>query len=216
LLSHHGGIVPAASRRSLLTLTLAEQEQIARGIACGSSIRENAKLLGRAASTFSRKVTSRGGRPQYRANEADQQAWESALRPKAFLLSVHEKSQKIVASHQILNWSPEQVPGWLKVRYPGDQSLRVSHGTIYRSLFIQARGVLKKELIRGFWSMRRICRSQQSRGGGQSRVQIVEAISIRERPAEIEILTEWAISQDRFHPDHSRPLGTVAYIPSIS
>ena len=186
LLSHHGGIVPAARRRSPLTLTLAEREDISRGIACGTSIRDIAKGLQRAASTVSREVIRHGGRPQYRANEADHQAWESALRPKVCLLAVHRRLQKIVASKLILDWSPEQISGWLKIQYPDDESMRVSHETIYRSLFIQARGVLKKELIRHLRSKRRIRRSQQSRVRGQSRGQIVDAISIRERPAEIE------------------------------
>ena len=95
-------------------------------------------------STVSREVARHGGRPQYRANEADHQAWESALRPKACLLAIHVKLQKIVASKLILDWSPEQISGWLKIQYPQDESMRVSHETIYRSLFIQARGVLKK------------------------------------------------------------------------
>ena len=186
LLSHHGGIVPAVRRRSLLALTLAEREDISRGIACGWSIRGIAKGLERAASTVSREVVRHGGRPVYRANEADHQAWESALRPKACLLAIHEKLQKIVASKLILDWSPEQVSGWLKIQYPDDESLRVSHETIYRSLFIQARGVLKKELLGHLRSKRRIRRSQHARVAGQSRGQIVDAISIRERPAEIE------------------------------
>jgi DNA-binding CsgD family transcriptional regulator len=111
LLSKHGGIVPPARRRSLLTLTLAEREDISRGIVSGSSIREIAKGLERAVSTVSRKVARYGGRPQYRAHEADQQAWESALRPKACLLALHVKLQKIVASKLILDWSPEQNSG---------------------------------------------------------------------------------------------------------
>jgi IS30 family transposase len=186
MLSQHGGIVPAARRRSLLTLTLAEREDISRGIASGSSIREIAKGLERAASTVSREVARHGGRPLYRANEADHQAWESALRPKACLLAIHVKLQRIVASKLILDWSPEQISGWLKIRYPEDESMRVSHETIYRSLFIQARGVLKKELIQHLRSKRRICGSQQSRVSGHRSGQIVDAISIRERPAEIE------------------------------
>src|SRR6202171_6056267 len=111
---------------------------------------------------------------------------ESALRPKACLLAIHVKLQKIVASRLILDWSPEQISGWLKIQYPDDESMRVSHETIYRSLFIQARGVLKKELIGPLRSKRRILRSLYSGAGGQSRGQIVDAISIRERPAEIE------------------------------
>src|SRR5467141_518105 len=186
LLSHHGGIVPAARRRSLLVLTAAEREDISRGLASGSSLRDIAKRMERAASTVSREVARHGGRPEYRAKEADEQAWESALRPKRCLLAIHVKLQQIVASKLILDWSPEQISGWLKIQYPEDESMRVSHETIYRSLFIQARGVLKKELIGHLRSKRRIRRSQHSRVRGQSRGQIVDAISIRERPAEIE------------------------------
>jgi len=186
MLSQHGGIVPAARRRALLTLTLAEREGISRGIACGSSIRDIARGLDRAASTVSREVARHGGRPLYRAAAADHQAWESALRPKTCLLAIHEKLRTIVASKLILDWSPEQISGWLKIEYPNDESMRVSHETIYRSLFIQARGVLKKELIEHLRSQRRIRRSRQSRDRGHRCGQIVDAISIRERPAEIE------------------------------
>jgi IS30 family transposase len=186
LLSHHGGIIPAARRRSLLALTVSEREDISRGIASGSSLREIARCLHRAASTVSREVTRHGGRPEYRAKEADDQAWKSALRPKLCLLAVHEKLQKIVASKLILDWSPEQISGWLKTQYPEDETMRVSHETIYRSLFIQARGALKKELVGHLRSKRRIRRSQHARVSGQSRGQIVEAISIRDRPAEVE------------------------------
>jgi len=193
ILSQHGGIVPAARRRSALTLTLAEREDISRGIASGSSIREIAKGLQRAVSTVSREVARHGGRPQYRASAADLQAWESALRPKACLLAIHLKLQSIVASKLILDWSPEQISGWLKTQYPDDESMRVSHETIYRSLFIQARGVLKKELIAHLRTKRRIRRSRHSRDSGHRCGQIVDAISIRERPAEI---------QDRAIPGH--------------
>jgi len=186
LVLQHGGIVPRARRRSPLTLMLTEREDISRGIACGASIREIARGLERAASTVSREVARHGGRPVYRASEADDQAWKSAWRPKHCLLAIHEKLQKIVASKLILDWSPEQISGWLRIRYPEDESLRVSHETIYRSLFIQARGVLKKELVGHLRSKRRIRRSQHSGVRGQSRGQIVDAISIRERPAEIE------------------------------
>src|SRR5450631_1152984 len=111
ILSQHGGIVPAARRRSLLALTVAEREDISRGIACGSSIRDIAKGLQRAVSTVSREVARHGGRPQYRASEADQQAWESALRPKLCLLAVHSKLQENVASKLVLDWSPQQISG---------------------------------------------------------------------------------------------------------
>ena len=152
-------------------------------MASDSSIREIARLLKRSASTVSREVTRHGGRPAYRAHDADQQAWDSALRPKKCLLALHRKLRNIVASKLILDWSPEQISGWLKTQYPDDESLRVSHETIYRSLFIQARGVLKKELLDQLRSKRR---SRHASASGQSRGQIVDAVSIRERPAEVE------------------------------
>jgi IS30 family transposase len=186
LLSQHGGIVPAVRRRSLRTLTLPEREEISRGIASGLSIREIARGLQRATSTVSREVTRHGGRPLYRASEADDQAWKSALRPRPCLLARHRKLRTIVASKLIVDWSPEQISGWLKIQYPNNESMRVSHETIYRSLFIQARGVLKKELIQHLRSKRCIRRSVHARAGGKSQGQIVDAISIRERPAEIE------------------------------
>jgi IS30 family transposase len=186
LLLPRGGIPPAARRRSPLALTLAEREDISRGIASGSSMREIARRLERAASTVSREITRHGNRPAYRAHEADHQAWESALRPKRCLLAVNRKLRDLVASKLILDWSPEQISGWLKIRYPNDESMRVSHETIYRSLFIQARGVLKKELMDHLRSKRRMRRSRHASEHGHSRGQIVDAISIRERPAEAE------------------------------
>ena len=181
-----GGIPPVARRRSLLALTLAEREDISRGIASGSSIREIASRLDRAASTVSREVVRHGGRPVYRAHDADQQAWYAALRPKRCLLAMNRKLRDVIASKLILDWSPEQISGWLKNRYPNNESMRMSHETIYRSLFIQARGVLKKELLDHLRSKRRMRRSRHSSEHGQSRGQIVDAISIRERPAEVE------------------------------
>jgi len=186
LLARHGGIAPAARRRSRRVLTLAEREDISRGIASGCSMRVIAQRLSRASSTVSREVARHGGRAQYRANQADQQAWESALRPKACLLATHSKLQEIVASKLMQDWSPEQISGWLKQHYPDDESLRVSHETIYRSLFIQARGALKQELVKHLRSQRRIRRSRHSSVHGHSQGRIVDAISIRERPAEIE------------------------------
>ena len=185
LLLPRGGIPPAARRRSRLALTLAEREDLSRGIASGSSIRGIARHLDRAASTVSREVTRHGGRPAYRAHDADSQAWESALRPKRCLLAVNRKLRNIVASKLILDWSPEQISGWLKTHYPDDESMSVSHETIYRSLFIQARGVLKKELLDHLRSKRRMRRSRYATVRGQSRGQIVDAISIRERPPEV-------------------------------
>jgi IS30 family transposase len=186
LLARHGGIAPAVRRRSRRVLTLAEREDISRGIASGCSMRVIAQRLSRTCSTVSREVARHGGPSLYRANEADQRAWESALRPKPCLLSTHSELQEIVASKLIQDWSPEQISGWLKQQYPKDESLRVSHETIYRSLFIQARGALKKELIQHLRSKRQIRRSRHSSIHGHSQGKIVDAISIRERPAEAE------------------------------
>jgi len=193
LLLPRGGIAPALRRRSRLALSRAEREDISRGIASGSSIREIARHLDRTASTVSREVIRHGGRPAYRAHEADDQAWEAALRPKRCLLAVNRKLRNIVARKLILDWSPEQISGWLKTPYPDDESVRVSHETIYRSLFIQARGVLKKELMEHLRSKRRMRRSRHASVSGQSRGQIVDAISIRERPPE---------ADDRAIPGH--------------
>ena len=181
-----GGIPPIARRRSRLALTFAEREDISRGIASASSIREIARGLSRATSTVSREVARHGGRPAYRAHEADQQAWNSALRAKECLLARNQQLRNIVAGKLILDWSPEQISGWLKARYPNNESMHVSHETIYRSLFIQARGVLKKELMGHLRSKRRMRRSRYSSEHGQSRGKIVDAVSIRERPAEAE------------------------------
>ena len=186
LLLPRGGIPPAARRRSPRVLTLAEREDISRGIASGSSIRKIASGLDRAASTVSREVTRHGGRPAYRAHEADNQAWDSALRPKRCLLAVNRKLRDRVASKLILDWSPEQISGWLKTEYADDGSMQVSHETIYRSLFIQARGVLKKELLDHLRSKRRMRRSRHASPSGQSRGQIIDALSIRARPGEVE------------------------------
>jgi IS30 family transposase len=186
LLARHGGIAPLARRRSGRALTLAERENISRGIASGRSMRVIAQGLSRAPSTVSREVARHGGRPQYRANEADQQAWDSALRPKPCLLATHSKLQEMVASKLMQDWSPEQISGWLKRQDSGGESLSVSHETIYRSLFIQARGALKKELIQHLRSKRQIRRSRHSSIHGHSQGKIVDAISIRERPAEVE------------------------------
>jgi IS30 family transposase len=186
LLARHGGIAPPVRHRSERALTLAEREEISRGIASGCSMRVIAKGLKRAVSTVSREVARHGGRPLYRASDADQQAWESALRPKTCLLATHTNLRELVASKLILDWSPEQISGWLKQSYADNKSLRVSHETIYRTLFLQARGALKQELVRHLRSRRRIRRSRHSSIHGHSQGRIVDAISIQERPAEVE------------------------------
>jgi IS30 family transposase len=164
-----GGIAPITRRRSRLALTLAAREDISRGIASGSSIREIAGGLSRATSTVRREIVRHGGRPAYRAHDADGQAWQWALRPKRCLLVGNPKLRNIVASKLMLDWSPEQISGWLKKQYANDESMRVSHETIYRSLFIQARGVLKKELMDHLRSKRRMRRSRHFSEHGHAR-----------------------------------------------
>ena len=186
VLARHGGIAPPSRRRSRRVLTLAEREDISRGIASGCSIRVVAQALHRAPSTVSREIARHGGRTQYRASAADQQAWQSALRPKPCLLATHVALGQIVASKLMQDWSPQQISGSLQMEYPNDESLRVSHETIYRSLFIQARGALKQELVQHLRSKRRIRRSRNSSVHGHLQGRIVDAISIRERPAEVE------------------------------
>src|SRR6201984_3370974 len=186
LWARRGAIAPPVRRRPRRALTLAEREDISRGIASGCSMRIIAQHLSRACSTVSREVARHGGRAQYRANEADSQAWQSALRPKFCRLTLPEKLRTLVASKLMLDWSPEQISGWLKQSYPDNESLRVSHETIYRTLFLQARGALKQELVRHLRSQRRIRRSRHSSIHGHSQGKIVDAVSIRERPAEVE------------------------------
>jgi IS30 family transposase len=181
-----GGIV-LQRQRSARVLSLAEREEISRGLAAGTSIRSIAKGLGRAPSTVSREVRRHGGRyyrEQYRARTADGRAWKRARRPKACLLSVHRQLRSLVAGKLALDWSPQQISGWLKEQFRADESMRVSHETIYRTLFVQARGALKKELLGHLRGKRRIRRSRVARKDGRG--QIVDAVSIRERPAEVE------------------------------
>lgn len=181
-----GGIAPAERRRSRLALTLAEREEISRGLAAGASIREIALRLNRAPSTISREVTRHGTRWTYRATVADGRAWDRACRPKTCRLTTHVPLQQIVAEKLSLDWSPEQIAGWLRVQYPGVSDMHISHETIYRSLFIHARGVLRKELVKHLRSRRMMRRSRLASTEEQPRGQIIDAVSIRERPAEVE------------------------------
>jgi len=184
--ARNGGIATKARRRSSLALSVSDREEISRGMATGASIRRIAAIIDRAPSTVCREIARHGGPAKYRAAEADSRAWERSRRPKSCLLARHGRLQRAVASRLRLEWSPEQISGWLKVRYVGDESMRVSHETIYRSLFIQARGVLKKELIDHLRSGRIMRRSKNASTKGQPRGQIVDGISIRARPAEVD------------------------------
>ena len=181
-----GGIRPVSRKRSRLALTSAEREEISRGIVAGQSIREIARVLGRAASTVSREVCRNGGRARYRAVEADKSAWDRGRRPKQCKLALNGRLARLVASKLKMNWSPEQIAGWLKAEYPRDERYHVSHETIYQSLFIQARGALKKELTAHLRSQRTIRRSKHSKSKGVGQGEIKDIVSIRERPASVE------------------------------
>ena len=182
----HGGICPAPPRRSRLALTLAEREEISRGVAGHQSARAMARLLGRSPSTVSQELGRNGGYDRYRAALADAKAFLRARRPKRCKLADSAQLRQAVARKLRLNWSPEQIAGWLRRAHPDDESYRVSHETIYRSLFVQARGVLKKELLGHLRSRRMIRRSKRAGVDGDRRGQIKDLVSIRQRPAAVE------------------------------
>ena len=186
MLAPTGGIRPPPRQRSRLTLTLAEREEISRGIARNLSLRAIAAQLGRAPSTISRELKRNGGKVSYRAVTADQAAWDRAHRPKRCKLTGNRSLSRVVASKLRLQWSPQQVAGWLKRVYPQDESHQVSHETIYRSLFIQARGALKKELQQHLRTQRAIRRSKHAGMKEDGHGQILNMVSIRERPASVE------------------------------
>jgi IS30 family transposase len=182
----HGGITPAARRRSHRCLSLIEREEISRGIAAGQSIRQIASGLGRSPSTISREIKRYGGNAKYRATHADEKAWDRARRPKLCRLAQNSKLRQVVARKLSLEWSPEQIAGWLKAEYPDNEDMHVSHETIYRSLYIQARGVLKKELQKHLRTGRIFRQSRHQNIKGLPRGRIIDAVSISERPPEIE------------------------------
>ncbi len=186
ILSRTGGIRPPKRMRSGLALTLAEREEISRGIVAGHSIRSIALGLGRAPSTVSREIRRHGGRRRYRASKADQAAWDRAHRPKTCKLAQNRALARIVASKLQLQWSPRQIAGWLKRSYPDDESYQVSHETIYCTLFIQARGALRKELLQHLRRTRRMRRSRHHTQKTADHGRITDAVSIRKRPAEVE------------------------------
>ena len=186
VIASKGGFAPVSRSRRPGSLSMAEREEISRGLVAGHSLRRLGRDLGRAVSTISREVTGNGGRHSYRAIRADERALDRARRPKPCQLALNPPLCKLVAGKLSGQWSPQQIAGWLKMRYPGDQSMNVSHETIYKSLFIQARGVLKKELLAHLRSRRIMRRGRTATTAGQTRGQIIDAVSIRDRPAEIE------------------------------
>jgi IS30 family transposase len=193
ILAETGGIRPATRHRSRLALTLAEREEISRAMAAGHSIRSIATSLGRAPSTISREINRNGGLEAYRANRADQAAWERTRRPKTCKLVENRALAYVVASKLKMQWAPEQIAGWLKYAYPGREDYQVSHETIYRSLYIQARGALKKELVEHLRRPRAMRRSRHHTQKVENHGRITDAVSISERPA---------TAEDRAVPGH--------------
>jgi IS30 family transposase len=186
VLSANGGIIPRARSRRATALTSREREEISRDLAQGISLRAIARNLGRSASTISREIQRNGGPEKYRATLAESKAWELARRPKPCLLAGNKRLARLVASRLKDNWSPQQISGWLAREHEGNADMQISHETIYRSLFIQARGVLKRELIAHLRSRRMMRRGKTATTDGQPRGRIPDAVSIRDRPACVE------------------------------
>jgi IS30 family transposase len=186
VISPTGGIRPPDRGRSKFALSLSEREEISRGLSTMQSLRTIARQLGRAPSTISREVRRNGGLIGYRASRSDQAAWDRALRPKMCKLACHPMLARAVSAKLRRKWSPEQVAGWLKRVFPGEAHKQVSHETIYRSLYIQARGVLKKELLAHLRAKRTVRRSQHASLKRNGNGQIKDAVSISERPASVE------------------------------
>lgn len=186
IVREHGGIIPPVRRRAARTLTLTDREAVSRGLSAGESVRSIAASLGRAPSTISREITRNGGSDRYRAVAADVRAWRAARRPKASRLERHPSLHRLVVAKLRANWSPAQIAGWLVVTYPNDPSWHVSHETIYRSLFLQARGAMRRELTAHLRTRRPMRRSKHATTASELRGRIVGAVSIADRPPSIE------------------------------
>jgi IS30 family transposase len=186
ILSETGGIRPLQRVRSSLALSLSEREEISRGVVAGRSMRSIAASLGRAPSTVSREIRRHGGCQGYRASHADQAAWDQAHRPQRCKLAQNHALARIVAQKLKMLWSPEQIAGWLKCTYPDDENYQVSHETIYRTLFIQTRGALKKELLQHLRRTRVMRRSRLYTQKRDDHGRISNTISISERPPSVE------------------------------
>ena len=184
-LAVQGGIVRAPRRRAAWALTSADREQISRGLAAEQSIRAIARRLQRSPSTVSREVARNGGRTHYRAVVAEARAWRRAERPKPCRMAQEPELCALVTAKLRLDWSPEQIAGWLRREYPEDERMHVSHETIYRTLYVQARGALKKELLRHLRRRHPLRRSRRYSTAGQPRGQIIDAVPIAARPASI-------------------------------
>jgi len=184
--ARRGGIAPPPRTRARRALSVAEREEISRGLAGHLTIRGIARTLGRPPSTISREIARNGGRRQYRATAADAAAWRRAERPKRCWLADQPRLRDVVAAKLTEAWSPEQISGWLPTTYPNEPAMRVSPETIYRSLYLQARGVLKKELTAYLRRHRGLRRSRHASRAEDNRGRILDAVSIAERPASVE------------------------------
>jgi len=188
-----GGIARAPRRRPEAALVSGEREHISRGLAAHDSMRKIARELARSASTVSREIARNGGRTSYRAVVAEKRAWHRAERPKPCRLGLKPELCAIVRAKLELDWSPQQIAGFLKREYPLDTTMHISHETIYRTLYVQARGALKKELVAHLRRRHPIRRSHKYSARGDGRGQIVGLVSISERPA---------AAEDRAVPGH--------------
>jgi len=210
ILARTGGIRPPLRHRCTRALALAEREEISRGVVAGLSVRALARSLRRAPSTVSREIRRNGGRPAYRASDAEVAAWDRAQRPKPCKLALNRALARMVAEKLRLEWSPYQVGGWLKRTYPQDETRQVSHETIYRTLFIQARGALKKELLQHLRRNRAMRRSRHHTQKTPDHGRITGTVSIRERPAEAEdraVPGHW--EGDLFFGSHNSQIATL-------
>lgn len=185
-LMRRGGIAPAPRTRSRRVLSLAEREEISRGVAAGEVSAAIARRLGRDRATIGREIARHGGRERYRAEAADRAALARALRPKPCRLAVRPRLRRVVARQLAAQWSPEQIAGWLVTAFPDDPTMRASHETIYRTLYVQARGALKRELVAHLRRQRPMRRSRHASAKGRGQGQIVDAVSISERPPSVE------------------------------
>lgn len=183
IVRRHGGIAPVPRHRARWTLRVQEREEISRGLAANRSVRAIARTLSRPASTVSREIRRHGGRRHYRATQADERAWQRARRPKDCRLRQHRRLCSVVAAKLRADWSPEQIAAWLRATYPHDPTMHISHETIYRTLYVQARGALKQELVRHLRRQRPVRRPRGRRPGPHLGGRIVGAVSIAERPA---------------------------------
>ena len=185
-LARTGGIRPRARRRLERCLSFEEREEVSRAIAGGQSARAIARALGRSHTTIAREINRCGGRRRYRAHAAEREAWRRSRRPRATKLELCPELRRVVEERLQEDHSPEQIAGWLRVRYPDNEAMHVSHETIYRALYVQARGTLKRELTRHLrrGRSRRYARSQSSKCQGQGK--LTEMVMISERPPEVE------------------------------